>query len=231
MERYWSFVLILVDNIIKTIIRYLIIVLICIHGYISLFKLAVSRNKIIGYHTCSRKGIDNILGIFPDSNKLNPNYVTGFVDGEGSFIVKVLKRSRLRAGFEVQLCFQITSHPKDRALLERIRDYFGGVGSIHKEGSGCLQYRVSSNKDLNSIVKHFENFPLITQKYGDYLLFKSVLEICNLKEHLSPEGINRIVNIKASMNKGLAEGLKEAFPNAIPVVRPEVKNQVVKDPH
>jgi hypothetical protein len=182
-----------------------------------------------GLHTCPSKGDGNPLS--NPLKKLNPNYITGFVDGEGSFIVKILKRSRLKVGFEVQLCFQITSHPKDRALLDSIRDYFGGIGSIHKEGSGCLQYRVSSNKDLNLIIKHFEKFPLITKKYADYLLFKSILEICNLKEHLTHEGINKIVNIRASMNKGLTEKLKEAFPDVIPVVRPEVKNQVIKDPH
>ena len=58
------------------------------------------------------------------TNKLNPYYLTGFVDGEGSFIVKIIKRSRLKVGFEVQLCFQITSHVKDRAVLENIKDYF-----------------------------------------------------------------------------------------------------------
>lgn len=231
MERYGLFVFILVNNLIGMVIRCLLIIFNNIYTYISPHKLAGDKDNRMGLHTCSKKGRRNLLGNPPGLNKLNPNYITGFVDGEGSFIVKILKRSRLRVGFEVQLCFQITSHPKDRALLESIKDYFGGIGSIHKEGSGCLQYRVSSNKDLNLIIKHFEKFPLITQKYADYLLFKSVLEICNLKEHLSHEGINRIVNIKASINKGLTEQLKEAFPNAIPVVRPEVKNQVIKDPH
>ena len=63
----------------------------------------------------------------------------GSVDGEGSFIVKIMERSRLKVGFEVQLCFKITSHTKDRALLESIRDR--GIGSLHSDGGDCLQYR------------------------------------------------------------------------------------------
>jgi hypothetical protein len=51
-----------------------------------------------------------------------------------------------------------------------------------------------------------------------------------LKEHLTREGLESIVNIRASINLGLPEPLKEAFPNAVGVMRPNVVNQV-RDPH
>lgn len=43
-------------------------------------------------------------------------------------------------------------------------------------------------------------------------------------EHLTVEGIQAIVNIRATLNKGLTPVLKEAFPNCIPVLRPQVEN-------
>ena len=36
-----------------------------------------------------------------------------------------------------------------------------------------VQYRVSSIKELQVIIQHFDNFPLITQKWSDFQLFKS----------------------------------------------------------
>ena len=51
------------------------------------------------------------------------------------------------------------------------------------------------------------------------------------KEHLTIEGLHKIVAIKASMNNGLSEVLKEVFPNIIPVPRPLVVDQSIKDPH
>lgn len=50
-------------------------------------------------------------------------------------------------------------------------------------------------------------------------------------EHLTTEGLNKIVAIKASMNKGLPDELKKAFPNVKPVQRPKVTDQKIKDPH
>lgn len=52
----------------------------------------------------------------------------------------------------------------------------------------------------------------------------------NIKEHLTQEGLQKIVAIKASMNKDLSDELKEAFPNIIPVSRPLVVDQEIKDP-
>jgi uncharacterized protein YaaN involved in tellurite resistance len=53
----------------------------------------------------------------------------------------------------------------------------------------------------------------------------------NEKKHLTIEGFQQIVNIKATINRGLSEKLKEAFPNTIPVMRPLVQNQEIIDHH
>lgn len=53
----------------------------------------------------------------------------------------------------------------------------------------------------------------------------------NRKEHLTIEGLRKIVNLKASINSGLSDGLKKAFPDTVPVQRPLVKDQIIKDPH
>jgi len=51
------------------------------------------------------------------------------------------------------------------------------------------------------------------------------------QEHLTPEGLLKIVNIKASMNKGLSEELQDAFPNVVPVLRPVVDTPSIRDPN
>jgi len=45
------------------------------------------------------------------------------------------------------------------------------------------------------------------------------------------EGLQKIVAIRASLNKGLTDNLKAAFPNIIPVPRPLVLNQRIEDPN
>jgi hypothetical protein len=63
-----------------------------------------------------------------------------------------------------------------------------------------MQYRVSSLKNLQIITDHFDSYPLITQKRADYLLFKQAIAIIKNKEHLSIEGILKLVGIKATLN-------------------------------
>ena len=48
-------------------------------------------------------------------------------------------------------------------------------------------------------------FFLLTQKGADFILFKEVVKLMNNKAHLSIQGLNQIINIKASMNLGLSD--------------------------
>jgi hypothetical protein len=48
--------------------------------------------------------------------------------------------------------------------------------------------------------------------------------------HLTLEGLNQIVNIKASMNLGLSDMLKSEFKEYSPVERPEINSENVLDP-
>lgn len=55
-------------------------------------------------------------------------------------------------------------NPENTKLLEKLKDYFNGVGSISKSGN-MWYYEVSSNKTLVEIRKHFYKFPLQTTKF------------------------------------------------------------------
>ena len=164
-------------------------------------------------------------------NLINPFFITGFTDGEGSFMVSVRKSSAHRQGWKVQASFVITLHKKDLELLKSIQFSLGGIGSIDPKGEDMIQLRLFSIEQItNVIIPHFDKFPLLTQKKADFELFKLAVAIMNRKGHLTPEGLQEIVNIKASMNKGLSKDLKEAFPYTDKFPRPLVVDQVVRDP-
>jgi hypothetical protein len=163
-----------------------------------------------------------------NSASLNPWFITGFSDAEGCFMIIFNKKGQ--KNYQVQLIFQIHLHKKDLSLLEKIKSSLGGVGSISKK-STSIQWKVSSQKDLQVIVDHFDKYPLISQKAADYMLFKQAFNLILSKGHLSPEGLQKLVAIKASINKGLPESLKTAFPHVTSVPRPLVKDTEIKDPY
>ena len=164
------------------------------------------------------------------NNNLNPNFVSGFVDAEGCFHVSIVDRAVLKAGKSVRVVFQISLHKKDKALLDLIRNYFG-VGGVIDRKDGVFYYRVSQVQDLMLVLAHFEKYPLLTQKGADLELFKQIVEKMSRKEHLTTEGVQEIVNLKASMNFGvLSDNLHSAFPNVVAVSRPILKDPVIYDP-
>lgn len=157
--------------------------------------------------------------------------MTGFTDGEGSFMVSVTKATDHKLGLRVKAIFRLNLHKKDLVLLKLIQSFFDGVGNIKEDYKGICIYTVSSLEEIcNVIIPHFDKYPLITQKLLDYLIFRKIVIMMRNKEHLTEEGVNSIIDFKASLNRGLTEVLKAVFPNSILVKRAVVENQVIQDP-
>jgi hypothetical protein len=53
--------------------------------------------------------------------------------------------------------------------LELVQSYFG-VGKIYNNGLTKVEFKVTSMKDLEVLIKHFDKYSLISQKLADYLL-------------------------------------------------------------
>jgi hypothetical protein len=124
-------------------------------------------------------------------------------------------------------------HKRDINVLYKIQSFFGGVGKINiAKTRDSVVYSVSSIKDLIKIIDHFDKYPLLTQKRADFELLKKVVHLMNRGEHLTSEGLSKIVSIRASINKGLKMGaLTEAFPNITPTDRPKIETPKIFDPN
>ncbi len=62
--------------------------------------------------------------------QLNPNWITGFTDGEGCFMINVTKHEANKKGWQLSPYFQIKLHYRDKELLMKIKSFFKGVGYI-----------------------------------------------------------------------------------------------------
>jgi len=142
--------------------------------------------------------------------ELNPNWITGFVDGEGCFTASISEDKRCKSGWQIRPSFKIQLHIRDKILLERIKIFFK-VGSIWTNNKQATYY--VSNKDdiIKYILPHFHQYPLITNKQSDFVLFESIMKIIDKNEHLSKEGLMDIIHLRASLNLGLPTKLKTFF--------------------
>jgi hypothetical protein len=135
---------------------------------------------------------------------LSPYTLTGLVDAEGCFRISILnnrsfKEDNSSVTFKTRLYFQLSLHKKDENLLELLKNSLN-VGKIYKSRPEAYEFQVSSIKDMKLIIEFFDKYPLITQKFGDYMLFKKAYELINNKEHLTNEGLLKLIALKASSN-------------------------------
>ena len=232
---YALFIFILINNLIGMVNRSLCILSLFISNILEALRL--QNNLIFQIQSYSSFNSDSQSSIQIDISKdsprysfnnkntfyLNPDYLTGFVDGgeAGGFSLSIYKQGKNLTGWQVKPIFSISLHNKDIKLLEAIQRTFK-TGKIYKHGVDSMQYRVSSLKYLQIITEHFDSYPLITQKRADYLLFKQAINIIKNKEHLSKKGLLKLVGIKATLNWGLSDKFKESFPAVKAVERPSV---------
>ena len=135
------------------------------------------------------------------------SWISGFTDGEGSFVISVIKNPTTRFGKQIFPEFVITQGAKSLSALEAIRNFFD-CGSIvlnkryDNHNEDIYRYCVRSISELQEIViPFFEEFPLKTYKQNDFILFKQILEMMSEKQHLQLGGWNRILELASQTNR------------------------------
>ena len=137
--------------------------------------------------------------------KLNPHYVVGFIDGEGSFSISIGKHKTLKRGYEVRPEFEIEVRNNDQEILDRVLITIGAgrIYDLSYERYGWYphaKYKITSIWDLKEYLFPFlDKYPPQAKKGKSYQLFRRiVLMVCD-KQHLSDEGFEKIVQLRAEL--------------------------------
>jgi hypothetical protein len=142
------------------------------------------------------------LYVQPYPQKLEAQWVVGFVDGEGCFFVGIDPHPEMSSGFQVLPEFTVVQHERDIQLLHALKQFFG-CGVVRRNHAERMAYRVRSLDHLNEkIMPFFEKHSLKSKKKVDFMKFRRILQLMKNGEHLSAEGIEKIRAIAAAMNTG-----------------------------
>jgi hypothetical protein len=127
---------------------------------------------------------------------IHPVFITGVIDGDGSFYISFLKTGKIKPGFH------ITSDNISIPLLEKIKYFFGNIGSILLKTPSTSRFIVESFDQLYSIVIPFMDSQILyTEKSIHYGIFKEVCEILKNRPNLSNEDKFKRINMAYNMNK------------------------------
>lgn len=152
---------------------------------------------------------------------LNPWFITGFVDAEGCFNINVTKSSSNLIGYQIQARFIIEVNIKDINILNNIQAFFGGISSIICT-KNVARYSVFNIKNIENIIKFFDEYTLQSSKQIDYTLWKECINLMLNKKHLTSEGLEKILSYKTAMNLGGSDKLKLLSPKIVFMKKPTI---------
>ena len=170
--------------------------------------------SIINIKALLNKGLNEELkAIFPKSISverpvavnqviINPQWLAGFITAEGNFFLNVYK-SNTKTGRGVKLVFRITQHIRDELLIISFIQYLD-CGKVYKKtGKDAVDFMVTGFSDItNKIIPFLSEYPLLGKKSQDFKDFCVIAELMKDKKHLTKEGLEQILSIKAGMNTG-----------------------------
>ena len=134
--------------------------------------------------------------------KLDAQWITGFVDGEGCFHVGINPHKEMTAGFQVLPEFTVVQHKRDVQVLHALKSHFD-CGVVRVNHGDRMAYRVRGQQHLlERIVPFFIKHPLKTKKNIDFLKFRDIVLMMQADTHLTAEGVEQIRVIAAKMNRG-----------------------------
>ncbi len=140
---------------------------------------------------------------------LNPDYIVGLVDGEGSFTVYVRDPSKpsLNRRVTVEPKFYVKLIERDKIILESLQKFFG-CGTIYLQKDSrpnhqqCYRYEVFNRKELLEIIIPF--FKIYTLKFPsknlDFTIFCEIMKLIEKKDHLNEIGLGKLFQLKQRMH-------------------------------
>ena len=130
-----------------------------------------------------------------------PDYISGYVDGEGCFTVTFNAKAKALLGWELRPSFSVSQNEDRRQVLDIIREYFG-CGYIRRDyADKTVKFEVRDHDELmTKVIPHFERFPLLSKKQKDFELFRSICKLIDETQHLNRDGFVNILQLAYRMN-------------------------------
>lgn len=137
---------------------------------------------------------------------LPPDYVCGFVDGEGCFTIVISKHKQKKLGLDARLHFEVELRDDDWEILYSIQETLdcGRIYHLNLDRYGWkphVELKVSSVKQIREkLIPFFRMHPLRGKKRLSFELFCEAADLFYRKEHLTEEGVKKLYAIREKMN-------------------------------
>jgi hypothetical protein len=119
---------------------------------------------------------------------------------KGAFSILV---TTVKTRFQEKLRYNLTQHIIDEELMKSLINFWG-CGMVYKRSKeDKVDFQISKFGDLtDKVIPLFQRISLQGVKSKDFSDFCKAADIMKVKGHLTQEGLDQILRIKAGMNTG-----------------------------
>lgn len=146
--------------------------------------------KILSYKTAMNFGESEKLKLsFPNivsmerpilkstNPKLNPFWVTGFIEGEGSFHINTKKETKKR-----RPVFSLGLNQRDKLLLVRLNEHLKEIGSIYtSNANNSAELKIYKLNNCYLLMEHLNNYPLVGFKLYNFRIWCEIVKLLENK--------------------------------------------------
>ena len=88
---------------------------------------------------------------------MNPFYISGLSQADGSFFIAFEKRKNSKFGLRMRPKFSLTLDSSSKSAVELVKNFFGGIGKIYENPQKhSVEFVVASIPELlETIIPHF----------------------------------------------------------------------------
>ena len=142
-------------------------------------------------------------------------FLTGFVEGEGSFNISLRRKVDYKVNWQVVLSFNVSQ--RDPTLLYLLKQILN-CGIIKKRLDGVYSFDVTTPIDVvNKVIPFFKEFPLRSEsKQRNFNLFVKAAGLMKNGGHKTQIGLLEILKIREQINLGKGRTRKYSIFDVFP---------------
>lgn len=143
-------------------------------------------------------------------------FLSGFVEGEGSFNVSLRRKIDYKVNWQVVMSFNVSQ--KDPTILKILKEVLDcGIIKVRRKDN-LHSYDVTRPQDLiEKVIPFFQKYPVLSEsKKRNFAIFCEIASLMKKGEHKNLSGLKSILELREKLNLGKGRtrkyGIKNIFP-------------------
>ena len=160
-------------------------------------------------------------------------FLSGFVEGEGSFNVSLRRKADYKVGWQVVMSFNVSQ--KDPTILKILKDKLQcGIIKVRRQDN-LYSFDVTNSRDLTlRIIPYFQRYPVLSDsKKRNFTIFCKVVRLMDQGKQRTLIGLRKIVELRELINVGAGRtrkyGINDVFSQESPETIRRPLNKTFRD--